>query len=137
MHHGTVLGGNGLLKTHLYKVSLGLSGYSFQSEEDLHVYNSVYCFKLKFRYLLAGICEYFTLHVGRSKPCRNESLELLFCGNDEFQTGLFVSPVWLAILSFRSIRSFVKAVTLTRLSRHVFIFIPPSTVLFAGRSFGI
>ena len=125
------------LRTHLYKVSLGLSAHLFQSEEDLHVYNCVYCFKLKFRHLLAGICEYFTLHVGRGKPCRNESLALLFCGNDVFQTGLFVSPVWLAILSFRSIRFFVKAVTLTRLSRHVSILLPPTTVLFAGRSFGI
>ena len=110
--------------------------YSLISVWRRPVYNSVYCFKLKFRHLLAGICEDFTLHVRRGKPCRNESLALLFCGNDVFQTGLFVSSVWLAILSFRSIRIFVKAVTLTRLSRHVSVFIPPSTVLFAGRSFG-
>jgi len=128
-----------VLKTHTYIVNFGLSRgkniHSFQSEEEL--WTSVYCFKLKFRHLFAGICEYFTLHVRQGKQCRNESLALLFCGNDVFQTGLFVSPVWLAILSFRSIRFFVKAVTLTRLSRHVSIFIPPSTVLFAGRSFGI
>ena len=48
------------------------------------MYNCVYCLKLKFRhrYLLADICEDFTL--GGDLPCINESSVLLFSGRDEF-----------------------------------------------------
>ena len=50
------------------------------------MYNWVYCFKLKFKHLLAGIYEYFTL--GRVESCVNESSVFLFSIRDEFETGL-------------------------------------------------
>ena len=92
------------VKTHLYRASLHLKWiYSQIPVRRRRLYNCVYCFKLKFRHLLAGICEYFTL--GRGYPTHvhislwryysaattNSKLNLLEIGTPKINVKLLVA----------------------------------------------